>query len=103
MAPCGSPTDMLIIARLAGGVIEARSWFNRANGKSVNVSVRRGLNIDRLPMGRRRPGNAASPAEEGSAGLVIAVILRDGLAFHNKGIGGVLDAHYLLYPFAVQR
>src|SRR5689334_9912807 len=71
IAPCGSPTDMLIIDRCAGGAIGAMRAFSRANGKSVSVSVRRGLNID-TPLAPPRAGATQSGRQEGDpAGWII--------------------------------
>src|SRR5215470_6665641 len=70
IAPCGSPTDMLIIERCAGGAIGAMSAFSRANGKSVSVSVRRGLNIE-TPMAPQGRSNAMKPAGGDPAGWII--------------------------------
>src|SRR5262245_2832221 len=67
MAPCGSPTDMLIIERCAGGAIGAIRAFSRANGKSVSVSVRRGLNIE-TPLAPQGRSNAIKPAGGDPAG-----------------------------------
>src|SRR5215471_1053001 len=89
MAPCGSPTDMLIMPRWAGGSIGASRAFSRANGKSVRDSVRRGLNIHDHPWGISRTMRSAGL--EGSCRSSIYLILNDKLAFNNKAIGRFLQ------------
>src|SRR5882757_5291520 len=74
IAPCGSPTAMLIIDRRAGGAIGAMRAFNRANGKSVSVSVRRGLNIETHPLGPQGPEQSNDADGRGPGRLTIAVL-----------------------------
>ena len=62
IAPCGSPTARLIIDRWAGGVIGAIRALSRANGKSVSVSVRRGLNIETIQWAGSGRSKAMTPA-----------------------------------------
>src|SRR5215813_6878130 len=99
MAPCGSPTDMLIRPRWAGGVIGANRAFSRANGKSVSWSVRRGLNIDdHHPLGTHKHTHEEGTGRttlnagwRGSCRSLIQAILSYKLAFHNKAIGPILQ------------
>src|SRR5664279_2249535 len=69
IAPCGSPTARLIIDRWDGGVIGTMRALSRANGKSVSVSVRRGLNIETIQWAWAGRSKAITPAGGGSAGL----------------------------------